>query len=244
MTLILVGHREPGVCSGWAWHAAMLLVLGQVRVRLARRHRTAHMYPVPLLRPGDKGDSSLGNSPGSRAINHRQWEQQRRSLDGVGARGIAQGRLDLWHPLAPLAMDAFDIGLKATALERKIKGWGKRKDHLFFFSFFFFFLNQQKERRNHGNATSSGRRRRPHTHHPALLARSSTRASCTHHPYCLTCWQEKPFPRTGSATALAPWSTAGGGRKGRQDEGDPLNKPRLNKLPGALRAQSRARCPH
>lgn len=114
----------------------------------------------------------------------------------------------------------------------------------FFFSFFFFFLNQQKERRNHGNATSSGRRRRPHTHHPALLARSSTRASCTHHPYCLTCWQEKPFPRMGSAMALAPWSTAGGGRKGRQEEGDPVNKPRLNKLPGAQRAQSRARCPH
>lgn len=140
MTLIPVGHREPGVCSGWAWHAAMLLVLGQVRVRLARRHRTAHMYPLPLLRPGDKGDSSPGNIPGSRAINHRQWEQQRRSLDGVGARGIAQGCLDLWHPLAPLAMDAFDIGLKATALERKIKGWEKRKDHLFFFSFFSFFF--------------------------------------------------------------------------------------------------------
>lgn len=142
MTLIPVGRREPGACSGWVWHAAMLLVLGQVRVRLARRHRAAKMYPVPLLRPGDKGNSSLGNSPSSRAINHRQWEQQRRSLDGVGARGIALGRLDLWHPLAPLAMDAFDIGLKATALEGKIKGWEKRKDHLFFllflsFSFFF-----------------------------------------------------------------------------------------------------------
>lgn len=40
--------------------------------------------------------------------------------------------------MAPLAMDAFDIGLKATALEGEIKGWEKRKDHLFSpLSFFF-----------------------------------------------------------------------------------------------------------
>lgn len=69
---------------------------------------------------------------------------------GCGAGDIAWGCLNLWLPLAPLAMDAFDIGLKATALEWDIKAREKRKDHLFS-SLSFFFLNQQRESRHHGN---------------------------------------------------------------------------------------------
>lgn len=88
---------------------------------------------------GTRRDSAIGNGPNSRAINHRQWEQ-RRLLDEEGARGIASGCLDLWHPLAPLAMDAFDRGLKATVLEGEIKGWGEKKGSSFFLlSHFFFF---------------------------------------------------------------------------------------------------------
>lgn len=78
---------------------------------------------------------------------------------GCGARGIARGRLNLWLPLAPLAMDAFHIGPKPTALEGEIKAREKRKDHLFS-SLSFFFLNQQRERRHHGNISLLGRHAR------------------------------------------------------------------------------------
>lgn len=41
----------------------------------------------------------------------------------------------------------------------------------------------------------------------------------------------------GSATALAPRCRGGGGREGREEEGDPVNKPRLNRLLGAVQAE-------
>lgn len=64
---------------------------------------------------------------------------------GCGARGIARGRLNLWLPLAPLAMHAFDTGLKATALEGEIKAREKRKDHLFS-SLSFLFISGEGEK--------------------------------------------------------------------------------------------------
>lgn len=79
---------------------------------------------------------------------------------------------------------------------------------------------------------------RSHGPHPASA--SSTRASRIHRPCCPTCWQEKSFLRTGSAAALAPQSLAGGGDNGRQEEGDPVNKPRLNKLPGGSTSRAHA----
>jgi len=94
---------------------------------------------------------------------------------GWGAKGIAQGSLNLWHPLAPLAMDAFDTALKATALEGEIKGWEKRKDHLFS-PLSFFFLNQQRESRHHGNTKLLGgdaQRWRPRANHPSPIPQPS-----------------------------------------------------------------------
>lgn len=41
----------------------------------------------------------------------------------------------------------------------------------------------------------------------------------------------------GSATALAPRCRRGGGREGRKEEGNPVNKPRLNRLLGAVQAE-------
>lgn len=96
--------------------------------------------------------SSVTRLPGWGQEGRHSWEQpwleDHKSLPvritkmpdwmGWGARGIAWGHLNLWHPLASLAMDAFDIELKATALQGEIKGWEKRKDHLFFSSFFLF----------------------------------------------------------------------------------------------------------
>lgn len=238
MTLIAVGHATcggAGIRSGWVWHVARLLFSGQV----------LHCQNTP-------GASSVARPPAWGQGGQHSWEQpwleghksqpvgttKAPRWMGWGTRGIAWGRLNLWHSLAPLAMDAFDIGLKATALEGEIKGWEKRKDHLFS-PLSFFFLNQQRERRHHGNAKLLGRDAqwwRPRANHPSPIAQPSANpaatpslpllphASCTHRWCCPPGWQENPFPRMGSPTASASRCRGGGGREGREEEGDPVNK--------------------
>lgn len=82
---------------------------------------------------------------------------------------------------------------------------------------------------------------RPSANHPSPISLPSANGtarpslpntSSTHLQRCLPGWQENLFPRRGSATALAPWCRGGDGREGRE-EGDPVNKPRLNRLLGA-----------
>lgn len=138
MTMIPAGHAiygAAGIRSGWVGRVGRLLFLGQI----------LHCQNTPSA-------SSVALPPALGQGGQHSWEQpwlEGHKLQpvgttkaprwmGWGARGIARGCLNLWHPLAPLAMDAFDVGLKATALKGEIKGWEKRKDHLFSLSFFFF----------------------------------------------------------------------------------------------------------
>lgn len=88
MTLIPTGHttcEEAGICSGWVQHLIRLLVLGQV----LHCQNTPPQWLVCQL--GDKGDSTLGNSPGLRAINRSQWEQQRHLVGWGGGQKASLG---------------------------------------------------------------------------------------------------------------------------------------------------------
>lgn len=48
-------------------------------------------------------------------------------------------------------------------------------------------------------------------------------------------WQENPFPSMDQP--LPPRRRVGGSREGCEEERDPVNKPRLNRLLGAVQAQ-------
>lgn len=136
-------------------------------------------------------------------------------------------------------MDAFDIGLKATALEGEIKGWEKRKDHLFSpLSFFFFFLNQQRERRHHGNAKLLGRdaqRQRPCANHPSRIAQPL--ANPTARPSPLPALPARLAGESCSQGWDQPLSRLLGAEEEAEEEGKPVNKPRLNRLLGAVQAE-------
>lgn len=163
---------------------------------------------------------------------------------GCGARGIARGCLNLWLPLAPLAMDAFDTGLKATALEGEIKGPGEKKESSFSFSFIFFLFNQQRERRHHGNTGLLWRhaqRWRPRTIPPFLTEQHSANPAARpslclmyHSPVTsIACLAGRKI----HSQAWISHCLLRGSGEGCEEERDAVNKPRLNRLLGAVQAE-------
>lgn len=190
---------------------------------------------------GTRRDSAVGNGPNSRAINHRQWEQ-RRLLDEEGARGIASGCLDLWHPLAPLAMDAFDRGLKATVLEGEIKGWGEKKGSSFFLlSHFFFFLMSRGRGGTMATPPPGAAHGDPaptNLPHPTVLNKPNL--SAPERPKPITCTVQPTtgelLPEDEISHSFCPRCREGGNGEGKE-EGNPVNKPGLNKLLGAAGAE-------
>lgn len=158
---------------------------------------------------------------------------------GCGAGDIAWGCLNLWLPLAPLAMDAFDIGLKATALEWDIKAREKRKDHLFSSLSFFFFKSAEGEQAPWQHRPPQAACWRSQLNHPAPTEQQTPRPSLClihHSPVTSITWLAgKSIPKRGSATAASEQSRRQ--QDGCEEERDPVNKPRLNRLLGAVQAE-------